>query len=83
MAVKLTVLLLLASLVPLLVASLLNTRRAIDSVEQTATQNLHLLAQVTATRIDQLVISTQREQDRSSRTDAQHDDVTMVVVRFV
>jgi serine phosphatase RsbU (regulator of sigma subunit) len=61
-AVKLSILLLAASVLPLVIASWWNVRRGIQSVEATALRNLQLLATVTATRIDQLILDTSRAQ---------------------
>lgn len=69
-AIKLTVLLLLASVVPLLVTNGLTGRRGQQAIEQTAESNLQILAKVTATQLDQLLTDTARLQHLTSLDDA-------------
>ena len=54
-ALRLAMLLLVASLVPLTIATVINIRRGIDTVESLALDSHELLANVTATEIDRLV----------------------------
>ena len=70
LALKLTMLLLGVSLVPLMAASVLNLRRGVETVESTALRNLQLLARVTATRLDQLLVGTSQLQQLVAQDDA-------------
>ncbi len=55
MSIKLGVLLLLSALVPMVLVSMVNARRSFGSLETLAEQSQELLANVTATEIDQLI----------------------------
>ncbi len=59
-AVKMAVDLLLAAVAPLAIAVVITSGRAVKSLEAEARQNVELLARVTATQLDQLLIDTQR-----------------------
>jgi len=59
-AVKMSIDLLLAALVPLLAAVWLTSSRSREHLQSEALDNLTLLAEVNATRIDQLLVDTQR-----------------------
>jgi hypothetical protein len=58
--VKLSFALLVASLVPMGLTSAYNLYRGLRSMEQAEYRNLELLATSTASRIDQLILDTQR-----------------------
>ncbi len=60
LAVKLSLALLAASLVPMNVIAMYNLRESVAKVEESAYQNLELLARGTADRIDQLVGDTRQ-----------------------
>ncbi len=68
-AIKLALLLLLASLVPLTISTVLNGRRGLHTVEATALHGLELLASVTATEIDRLILDIGNLQSLMSRSD--------------
>lgn len=59
-AVKIPVVLLVASLVPMTTIAYYNLRQSLISVRITEYQNLELLASITANRLDQLITDTQQ-----------------------
>jgi serine phosphatase RsbU (regulator of sigma subunit) len=61
--VKLVLLLLVFSLLPLGIGAWIVMGRGLHSVERTALQNLQLLAAATASRLDQLIVDTSRTRD--------------------
>ncbi|MBB6431627.1 SpoIIE family protein phosphatase [Algisphaera agarilytica] len=68
-ALKLGVLLLIASLVPLTIATVFNIRRGINTVETLALESLELLANVTATEIDRLILDVGNLQQLMARNE--------------
>lgn len=70
---KLVILLLVAALIPLIIASILNVRRGVKTVEETALGNQQLVAKVTATRLDQLITDISRLSTLIATEDAVRD----------
>lgn len=59
-AVKLSAVILVSALLPMSITATYNLRRSLTSVKTTEYRNLELLANVTASRLDQLISDTQR-----------------------